>query len=173
MLRVMKDRGSPTRYFVESATLQCVRPECAATFRRRPHSYEDLPPVVALVLRMLGSTLPGSRSLAGLKVELDRLFARVRDRGCPKAGDKCPTCGQAELDVRFHTVDIAALGMNGECGCEYFQMSLRKQAAASSPVEQAAGRFRCQHIHAARDFALDVSLRSYERDRLGGREEAA
>lgn len=102
-------------------------------------------------------------------------FSRLRKRGiyiggpCPKEG--CP----GTLDCRFHQVDISMYNLNGWCSCEYFAFGLEPKVSRMGPAEQGAGNHRCAHINAARDFALDVSLKAHERERYararGQREE--
>ena len=72
-----------------------------------------------------------------------------------------PPC-QGVVEEQWHLVDIAGWDRNGGCGCEYFEMCLEPLLSRMAPNERAAGPHRCRHIHAARDFALDLSLASHE-----------
>lgn len=91
-----------------------------------------------------------------------------------EVGDPCPRCGSA-LDLRFHVVDIASYGYSGQCSCEFFQYSCEPKVARLPKDQQGAGEFRCHHIRAARDFALDVALHAHNAERYwnakGQREE--
>jgi hypothetical protein len=156
MLRVKACPGSPTVFFSESSELECVRPECGKLYKRVP------PELVYFSLRQ--------RSFLRAMGLWDRVDRRLKDlEGYAskfRVGDLCKKCGVGTLDVRFHTVDIAAYGLNGGCGCEYFLFSLRKELEGAGRDERLAGAHRCQHIDAARDFALDLSLRAHEHERL-------
>ena len=80
------------------------------------------------------------------------------------------------LEVRFHVVDIAAHNMNGKCGCEYFEFALENVVAGLPPEIQGLGKYRCSHIDAVREFALDLTILNHEHRRYadanGQREEA-
>lgn len=121
MLRVVAIHGEPTRFYVESQSLQCcVHPE-------------------------------------------DHLFSRHRKPHLA-IGGACPKCG-GQLDVRFHLVDIALFNANGQCACEWFAFKLGPAVSRVPLPEQGAGKWRCSHIEAARNFALDLSLKQHDRDR--------
>lgn len=146
MLRVKAIPGEPTRFWVESWTLEC--PQCSAKFNRRTRH---------------------------------RLLARYEDvphSGYLYIGDPCPKCG-GELDCRFHVVDIANYNGVGECGCEYHQMKLGPELRKLSLAQRGGSgdKYRCSHVKAARDFALDVALAAHDFERHrradGQREEAA
>lgn len=81
-------------------------------------------------------------------------------------GDSCPKCGQM-LDVRFHTVDIAANHYAGQCSCEFWSCVIGPKLSRMLPSEQtaAAKKLMDSHIAAARDFALDVALHAHEHER--------
>jgi hypothetical protein len=129
MLRVIKEDGSPTRFFVESNCLQCGNPQCG------------------------------------------KLFNKYLKQGL-HAGMKCPKCKTGMMDHRFHLVDLAFYNNHGKCSCEYFMYDREPKVSRETPVEQSMGKWRCQHIDAARDFALDVALRAHEREnqKKGGNE---
>ena len=79
------------------------------------------------------------------------------------------------LQLRFHLVDLADFSGNGSCQCEWFMIQLRKSLEAFPARVQAQGRFRCPHIVAVREFALDLAVLCHERERYkdakGQREE--
>ena len=86
------------------------------------------------------------------------------DRTIPKNSslgphNHCPKCQTGQLVLRWHRVDIAALDCNGECGCERFEHSLGPLARGVTIELRQAGKYRCKHIDAAREIALDISLR--------------
>lgn len=120
MLRVIKEDGSPTRFFVESNCLQCGNHQCV------------------------------------------KLFNKYLKQGL-HSGMKCPKCG-GMLDHRWHLVDIAEFNGNGFCGCEFFAFRQQPLLTRATPAEQGMGKWRCKHIVAARDFALDVALRAHRYD---------
>ena len=83
---------------------------------------------------------------------------------------------QGVMRERFHLVDIAEFNSNGICSCEFFECGHGPKLRGMSSVEQAMGKHRCQHIEAARSFALDVALKCHHVERYAGsgrqREEA-
>jgi hypothetical protein len=143
MLRVKAIPGEPTRFWVESGTLQCTDPQCGKMYNRRTRH----------------------RLVPGQAHPTDYLHI----------GDPCPACGTGTLDVRFHVVDISDYSYNASCSCEFFEFCLRPELTRMLPSEQGAGKHRCSHIIAARDFALDVALHAHEhvryKDANGQREE--
>lgn len=97
-------------------------------------------------------------------IKCSRLYNKLQRK--LHVGGPCPHEGcDGTLDLRFHKVDIANWNQNGECSCEYFQIKLAPVLSRLPLPDQGAGLHRCHHIRAAREFALDVSLRAHERDR--------
>lgn len=140
MLRVI-NKGEPTVFCVESNSLECINPECRApNGERRYLTRRD-------------------------NHWIYRKGKFILDK--PRVGDGCPKC-KAPLDLFFYSVDIAAFNCNGSCNCMYFTCDLGPKVSRASLEEQGAGKYRCSHIEAARDFALDVSLHSHERTRYAG-----
>lgn len=114
-----------------------------------------------------------SNSLICVNAQCSALYnRRWRHRPEPGAtavylhvGDLCPKCG-SQLDLRFHVCDISAYNCSGRCGCEFFQFNLEPKVSRLSPAEQGMGQYRCSHIIACRDFALDLALKGHEAARL-------
>lgn len=122
MLRVLPVHGEPTRYHVESRSLQCTKQPAKHVFKRQK------------------------------RPEL-------------RIGSPCPKCG-APLDTHFYLVDLAGFNFNGQCGCPWFEHRLAVELATIPPAERGAGPKRCSHIEAARNFALDLTLKQHEKKRL-------
>lgn len=128
-LRVYQMANEPTRFHVESTSLECVA--CKKLFTR-----------------------------------LEAKNAQLR------VGGACPACGQGQLDVRFHLVDVAACSPVGQCTCEHWQFRVRANLSKLSPhdritmTQSEAKRLRCSHIEAARQHALDLTIRQHEAGRL-------
>ena len=97
----------------------------------------------------------GAGVKARLLGELERLAAESR-------------CVVGTLDVRFHSCDLSLYHGSGRCSCEYFEFALEPQVSRLPPDQQAEGKYRCQHLRAARDFCLDLSLKAHAMDRLKG-----
>jgi hypothetical protein len=154
MIRVCAVHGEPTCYHVESSELQCVEPQCSKLYRRLPASFVWFSSRQREFLRGLGL-------LARVDKRLGELAERYSNRPGRRPGDQCPRCG-GQLDVRFHRVDISAYGLNGWCSCEFFAFSLGPKLDKLGKAERGAGLYRCHHIWAARDFALDLSLKAHE-----------
>ena len=173
MLRVKAVDGEPTRFWVESNTLQCVNPQCAKQYSRLTRHqliqgqkeptdklhigdlcpacvrrHEDWAESCRIVVHSDSYTLAPQE-----KKDEVALLLKGRE---PKI---------STLDVRFHTVDIAAFHGNGQCGCEWFTMHHIPELNKLLPSEQAFGKHRCHHIRAAREFALDVALKVHEHER--------
>lgn len=148
MLHVKPVHGEPTCYEVESHHMQCTGPECRKLTARAPD------PV--WFNRRQQDFLAG----VGLWTRAERALAKLREGW--KSDGQCRRCGAA-LEPRWHRVDVAALDLNGFCTCEYFECALGKAARQATKPERQAGKFRCSHIEAARDFALDLSLAAHER----------
>ena len=135
MLRVKAIPGEPTRFWVESGTLQCTNAQCGKMYNRRTRH----------------------RLVPGQAHPTDYLHI----------GDPCPHCG-SDLDVRFHVVDISEYSYNASCSCEFFEFSMSPKLTRMLPSERIQGKWRCSHIIAARDFALDVALHAHEHERYVG-----
>lgn len=133
-LRVQAIPGEPTRFRVESNSLECLR--CHKLFSRQRGNYH------------VGQQCPHCKASLTNDVVFNRILTSEAQVELAKA----------ELDVRFHTVDISTYNRNGWCSCEYFEFSLATKLRGILPNQQAEGRYRCSHIDAARDFALDVAL---------------
>lgn len=131
MLRVKAIQGEPTRFWVESNTLQCMNTRCAKLYTR--HQRHRLIPKQSQPTSYL------------------------------RSGDACPECG-AKLEKRYHVVDISSNHSNGSCGCEYFEFVHAPKLKNLSPAERGAGKHRCSHIIAAREFALDVALHAHRHE---------
>lgn len=134
-MKVSQIQGEPTRFHVESATLECAK--CGKQFNRRETRYSRLP--------------------------ID--------------GD-CPKCmAEESLRERHHLVDLACYHPVGQCSCEHFSMRLIKEVEKLSPIgltrltHNQQESLRCTHIAAARQYALNLTVGQYERERLKGRQE--
>lgn len=178
MLRVVPVEGEPTRYWVESNTCVCTNPQCKAAYnRRKAHEIvlgfrdwtarlgvgEPCPRCVAEALKKL---YPRGAS----RWQYVLAWAKCRSRMEPgevrrMAADLARRSGLVvgELDERFHVVDLATYHGNGSCGCEYFQCSLEPELRLLPPEMQSEGRYRDQHILAARDRFTDAVLGAHER----------
>lgn len=141
-MRVLPVKGEPTRYWVESNSLQCS--SCDTLFSRLEPRHKSLSE---------GSPCP-----------------RCLNPGPrpPSEGPREP----GQLRTRYHLVDIACYWPVGECSCEHFQYRLKAELAKMSPAElrtasqRRAAALRCSHIEAARNAALDVTVHAHERERL-------
>lgn len=103
------------------------------------------------------------RTLICTNAKLDRslgcrFVAKPGRKRALAAGDKCPKCQDGLLVPREHLVEISAYDANGKCACEWFDFNLRPQVEAMSFLQRMEVRLRCEHIEAARDFALDRQL---------------
>lgn len=127
----MPIHGEPTRYHVESGSLECQG--CQRLFNRRETRFSNLRP------------------------------------GLP-----CPACGRASVEIRWHLVDIACFQTIGQCSCEHFQFTLQKELTKIAPsllrtlTQRTADKLRCAHIIAARSYALTLTVRQHEEQRLAG-----
>lgn len=154
ILTVKSIAREPTCFLVESFELQCVNPQCGKIVKRFPELMVDFSSRQRALLRFTGVWNRVSVIVVGLKLKAFR-----------QPGEQCPKCGAA-LDNRWHKVDIARNDLNGECGCEHFQFTLRKELRKVSKEDRAMGLCRCAHIEAARDFAIDVAVATHEQYRL-------
>ena len=122
-IRVIKDQDCPTRYFVESSSLECVK------------------------------------------------CRHVVSRSKATAADPCAKCG-GKLDVIFRHVDMADLQPVGKCDCPDFDYHKRSKLERMRERERRGlcfeeqDRWRCQHIRAARNFALNETVAAHEAERL-------
>ncbi len=166
-LRVIS-KGEPTVYYVESNTLECVNPSCHKQYNRRLHHQQILGQRWPTVLLHIGDPCPAC---------LGREWEAQRDGSSEASPEEAAKLVGAvavpRLDVRFHMVDISSFNGIGMCACEYFQMTLAPSLRRMDRIQlQAAYLFaskhRCHHIQAARDFALDVALKSHDRERYAG-----
>lgn len=148
MLRVKAIPGEPTCYHVESAELQCKNPECAQL-------YKTLPPMLVWFSKRQKEFL----RFAGVWTKIDKILSGLK-KPIMRPGDQCKKCGNV-VDHRWHRVDISAYNLNGECGCEKFYYDYGPALRRGGAV---CGEHRCSHIEAARDFALDLSLASHQKN---------
>lgn len=155
MLKVRAIPGEPTCFFCESNELICDNPQCSKLYRRLPASYVQFSSRQKDFLRALGLWNKVERHLK----QLEQSFALKH-----REGDACAKCGQGKLRLREHKVDISEYGFSGWCSCEYFEFTCAPELAKLSRSQQGAGTHRCQHVWAARDFALDLSIMAHERD---------
>lgn len=153
MLRVTKVEGEATCFFVESAEAQCSNPECARLYRRLPKMAVSFTNLQKKFLQYYG--------LLG-KVEKALAKAEAGESG-RQPGDHCPRCGAA-LSERFHKVDISSYAYNGKCGCEAFAFGIEPTLSRLPEEEWSLGMWRCQHIDAARNFALDLALHAHAKE---------
>lgn len=154
ILMVRAIAGEPTCFEVESFHLQCANPRCQKTIKRFPDLLVEFSARQRAVLQFVGVWNRVAVVVRGLRAKAFR-----------QPGDPCPRCGGA-LEARWHKVDIARCDLNGECGCEHFQMTLFKELKRLTKAQRALGPFRCAHIEAAREFALDVAVAGHEKQRL-------
>ena len=150
-MRVYQIPGEPTRYHVESTSLEC--PGCKKLFSRHEREPKHL---------IVGDRCP---------VCVQETIANFPDAvGIPEEiALKIPT-----LDVRFHLVDLACFRPIGQCSCEHFSFRLQAQLNKLSPsylrtmTQGEANKLRCTHIMAARELALDTTVEAHERNRHAG-----
>lgn len=148
-MKVFLISGEPTRFRVESSSLECCK--CGALFSRLEAKHGSL---------RVGSECPACRRSA----EAQR----------PPSGEPAGT-----LDVRLHLVDLAEFHPVGRCTCEHYAYRLGPEAAKLTPydleglTQQQARALRCSHIEAARQAAIDLAVGAHERQRgnAGRREE--
>ena len=81
-------------------------------------------------------------------------------------GDACPKCA-GELCEHWYLVDIADLDRHGQCECPRFQFYCAPKVRELAVEERCRGRYRCKHLIACRDVALDVTLRAHQEMRGG------
>lgn len=148
MLQVKAIPGEPTCYYVESHHMQCTGKECNALTRRAPSAI------------WFNRRQRDFLATVGVWGRVDSMVKKLAEGW--RSDGQCRRCGAA-LEPRWHRVDIGAYHCNGQCGCEYFELALAKELRRLKPEQQAAGTHRCSHIEAARDFALDLSLRAHEK----------
>jgi hypothetical protein len=167
MLRVRAIPGEPTRFWVTGNTLLCDNPACGKEYNRMTRHQAVLG--VRQPTEYLRDGTPCPKCLARI--------SKWRKRNKDPHGDE-PALGVMRNNDRL--VDIAGYSRNGSCSCPFFQCSegMEKALKVKTSVEQAMGQHRCQHIVAARSFALDVALRVHEVERYavhahGQREERA
>lgn len=152
ILTVKPIRGEPTCFYVESYTLQCTN--CTKLVRRFPVNMVWFSEKQKMLLKFVG-----------VWAKIEAALEKLSQNRVNVSGDQCPKCAGV-MEMRFHKVDIARFNCNGECGCEYFTTTLQKELRKLSASEQALGLFRCSHIEAARDFAVDVAVAGHEHQRL-------
>jgi hypothetical protein len=144
MMLVIQVRGEPTRWLVQSSSLECVL--CGALFSRLQTKWSNLRPG----LECPKCRAKASQARAGEAVEVGR------------------------LDVRLHLVDLAVAHPVGTCQCEHYQFNLGPKVNKLSPSElkaltqQQARALRCSHIEAARTAAIDIAIRCHEQERGNG-----
>lgn len=137
-------KGEPTRFRVESSSLECCK--CGALFSRLEAKHGSL---------RVGSECPACR----------KRIAAERSPGGEPAGT---------LDVRLHLVDLAVNHPVGQCACEHYAYRLGPEVAKLTPydleglTQQQARALRCSHIEAARTAAIDLAVGSHERQRGNG-----
>ena len=151
LLRVKPIEGEPTSFMVESDEVQCVNPECSKLLKKTPKLASHFTARQEATLRF-----------AGVWRKVEGTIRLLTSRPTIASGDPCPKCGAA-LGERWHRVDLTAGGFNGVCSCEYFAFALGPEVRKLSKADQALGIHRCQHISAARDFALDARLMAEEK----------
>ena len=146
-------QGEPTRFRVESSSLEC--PRCGVLYSR---------------LQLKWSTLrPGS--------ECPKCRRQVEDRRRPGY----PACALeatvvAKLDVRTHLVDVESHHPVGQCTCEHWGFTLGPKVKAMTRAQrealtqQQARNLRCSHIEAARTAAIDIAIGCHKRERGNNRE---
>jgi len=152
ILTVKPIKGEPTCFLVESYTLRCI--SCSRLLRRFPAN-----------MVWFSEKQKALLGFAGVWTKVETTLEKLKQNRANTAGDQCPKCGGV-LEMRFHKVDIAGYNCNGECGCEYFAVTLQKQLRQAPKSEWNLGLHRCSHIEAARDFAIDVVVTSHEYHRL-------
>ena len=111
----------------------------------------------------------------------EKIFSRLQTKYAKLVpGDECPKCG-GKLKTRFHLVDIATNPPIGTCTCEHFAFRLGPESMTLSRwdrqrlTQRQLSDLRCVHLDAARQVALDITIRSHEAARGNGmaKEEAA
>lgn len=80
-------------------------------------------------------------------------------------GMACPKCGRGKVELRYVLCDIAALDLNGQCGCEWFSFSILPKVRLMSKESRLSNPIRCAHLEYARNFALDVLLKLHIMER--------
>lgn len=150
ILRVWPVPNEPTRFRVESHALQCTT--CGKLYDRVQSECMEFTGRQRQLLRKVGVW--------------DKVHKYIESYGGRyKVGDLCPKC-EGTLDIYTWLVDIASYNLNGECDCHHFRCALEPTLRNQIGSEQGMGKFRCSHIDAARDFALDLSLKLHEHNRL-------
>lgn len=65
----------------------------------------------------------------------------------------------------FYKVDLTHYRLNGECDCPHFRMRLEGKLKEQPRTEWSRGLWRCKHIDASREYALNITLREYMKER--------
>jgi hypothetical protein len=68
--------------------------------------------------------------------------------------------------VNWYLVDLGEYNGNGSCGCQHFEFRLKPTLERNHEIDWTRTPMRCRHIEAARQFALDVILKSYGRQQM-------
>lgn len=128
ILTVYPLQGSPTLYIVESSTAVCS--VCSRPYKRWRYGYD-------------------------LQTGTHKIIP-IKNR---RIGSRCPYRGgcSGRLDLGWHHVDIATYEGHGGCSCEKFRF-LEYELRKTPPRTWINGAYRCQHIDAARQFALDIGV---------------
>lgn len=146
-MRVIPITGEPTRFWVESSSLSC--PVCGSTVSRLRQS--------------------------NLRLEPGDICRRCVRLNTPVG--KVGRYAVGRYALRWHLVDVAPFWPLGQCGCEHWVFTLRKEIEAVPPfrlatlTQREADRLRCAHVEAARTCALNAAIRGHEAARTGGRRE--
>ena len=136
-LRVFPVPGEPTVFYVESSSAQCSK--CSRVYKR--YRWAFCPDT------------GGHRRVHRSNIVIEGL--------CPYRFGCDGT-----LQLRFHRVDIAAYDGNGQCGCESFEFSYGPLLSRTKPSLWMEAGLRCRHIQAAREYALDLSIRHHTKQQL-------
>lgn len=140
MLRVKPIPGEPTRYHVQSDTLQCSNPQCGKLARR-----------VADPTWFSARQLQFMRTV-GIVGKVTKALAKLRTDKALTSADQCRSCGAA-LEHRHHLVDLMDFNGSGSCSCEYFATSLGPELKKLTKSKQFESGLQCRHIEEAYRFS--------------------
>lgn len=148
MLRVKSVISSPSQFYVEGDSLVCAGQGCGRVVRRLPAEHVWFNKRQKLFLTSIG--------VLKLVEKTQQIWQDVAPH---VDGERCVKCGRP-MEIRWHLVDITDEHGNGYCACEYFQFSLLPYVTKLTAL---SGDYRCRHIEAARDFALEMTIRAHNK----------
>jgi len=89
-----------------------------------------------------------------------------------ESGDKCPKCGDGELERFWYVTDLSDYKLHGSCSCPHFTGTLAKELSKEKPETWIMGQHQCKHIQAAIALSSLIHVELMERERYKSRPKA-